>query len=380
MSNPQVDSLELLVLQPTTFCNINCSYCYLPHRDATNAMSLRTVQAIADRIAAYPYLAEDIPVVWHAGEPLAAKLSFYEEALHILSDACPTNHSFRHTIQTNGMLINDEWCEFFTSNQIRIGLSIDGPKKIHDANRQTRRGLGTFDAVMNGVKTLQRHRINFYNIAVVTREALPYADDVFNFFLDNGIMEVGLNFEEIEGANKKSDLLASVYRDDVAAFVDRFTERAITNRDKFRFRELDGFEGAIQADTLFRRQQTSRPGAIISIDHAGNFSTFSPELLGQQVNGRSFSPWNVFTHSLAAMFEDADFKNFATAIESGLNACQATCEYFGVCGGGEPSNKWFENKALDSTETLSCAVSIKCVAEVLLTRLEREITETADPL
>jgi len=111
-----------------------------------------------------------------------------------------------HSIQTNGTLINDGWCEFIKNHDIRIGLSIDGPELVHDAHRKDRRGQGTHARVMEGVRCLRKHGIDFHVIAVVTERSLDYPDEVFNFFLENGMHQIGFNIEEIEGTNASSTL------------------------------------------------------------------------------------------------------------------------------------------------------------------------------
>src|SRR5258708_9586672 len=106
----KVAPLGLLVVQPTTFCNIDCSYCYLSHRAENHRMDVATVRAIARFLRGVELPDAELSIVWHAGEPLTAPVAFYETAFEALrSDAGTT--LFRHHFQTNARLINDEWCQ-----------------------------------------------------------------------------------------------------------------------------------------------------------------------------------------------------------------------------------------------------------------------------
>src|SRR5437588_7446046 len=112
-----------------------------------------------------------------------------------------------HCMQTNGTLINDEWCEFIKGCQIEIGVSLDGPKDLHDHNRKTRSLNGTFDRVVRGLSLLRNHDIPFHVISVLTRRSLADPTAIFEFFESLGIRRVHFNIEEIEGIHSQSSAL-----------------------------------------------------------------------------------------------------------------------------------------------------------------------------
>ena len=137
-------------------------------------------------------------------------------------------------------------------------------------------------------------------------------------------------------------------------------------------REFDSSLAAIRAGGMGDRagQQTT-PMSIISVDCRGNFSSFSPELLGlshERYEGFSFG--NVTHDSFDSMLENETFKIVAQDIEAGVRRCRETCEYFPWCGGGAPVNKLFENGSFESTETMFCRLSKKAVFDVVLEKLE----------
>src|SRR6202044_3736696 len=137
--------IRTVVLQPTPFCNIDCRYCYLPQRSATSVMPLATITVAFEKIFASGWASPQLTVIWHAGEPLVLPVSYYEAAFNAIEALRPPWLELRHSIQTNGMLISQEWCDFIRKWHIGVGVSVDGPKQLHDANRVTRSGAGTFD-------------------------------------------------------------------------------------------------------------------------------------------------------------------------------------------------------------------------------------------
>ncbi len=198
--------VKLLVLQATPFCNIDCSYCYLPHRDSTARMTLPVIEAAVRNVIDSGLLGGRLSVAWHAGEPLTAGLEFYRRAFECIDAVVAGRCPVRHSIQTNAMLIDQAWCDLFAARGVKVGVSVDGPAFIHDQNRRTRDGKGTHAKAMRGVECLVRNGIPFHAIAVVTAAALPHADAIFDFFLAEGFHEVGFNIDELEGERRQSSL------------------------------------------------------------------------------------------------------------------------------------------------------------------------------
>ena len=133
--------LGLLVLQPTPFCNIDCSYCYLSNRQSTARMSLET---LALDLPAYSraraWVGARGGVAW--GRTSGVPLAWYEDAVALMAERRPASLQLTHRFQSNGVLLNEDWARFFARTEARVELSIDGPADLHDANRRTRRGQG----------------------------------------------------------------------------------------------------------------------------------------------------------------------------------------------------------------------------------------------
>jgi len=105
-------------------------------------MSLETLDLVCRRVFESPLLDRQLDVAWHGGEPLAVPLAWYEDAIVLMEKRRPAALRLKHCFQTNGLLVNEDWTRFFARAHARIGLSIDGPANLHDANRRTRRGRG----------------------------------------------------------------------------------------------------------------------------------------------------------------------------------------------------------------------------------------------
>ncbi|MGI0100916.1 MAG: radical SAM protein [Candidatus Micrarchaeaceae archaeon] len=108
----------LVIIQSTPFCNLDCTYCYLPNRDSKERIKFETISNIARVVFSTLNISEKITVLWHAGEPLVVPRDFYETAHNIISSRKPNNIELTYNFQTNGTLIDDSWCEFLKRDNI----------------------------------------------------------------------------------------------------------------------------------------------------------------------------------------------------------------------------------------------------------------------
>lgn len=371
-------SVNLLIIQPTPFCNINCDYCYLPDRNSTKRISFAVLKQTLKRVFANGLVGEELTIVWHAGEPLALPVSFYERAFQVVGELPVLKGQINHSMQTNGMLLNDRWCALIKEHRVRLGVSLDGPDFIHDAHRKKRDGSGTHAQVMKGVETLRRHGIDFHAIAVITDEALDYPDEIFNFFLANEIQRVGFNIEEVEGVNRTSTLNGESVEERVRHFFNRMYYRQKSSGGKVKIREFDRAYQAIalgtDADQAYKQNDQVVPFGIISVDCEGRFSTFSPELLGMSdADHGDFFFGDVRTYDILDARKGDKFRRVSAEVEAGVRLCAETCQYFSYCGGGAPANKYYENGSFATAETMFCRYTIKLPLDIVLADLEESL-------
>jgi uncharacterized protein len=372
--------MDVVVVQPTPFCNINCSYCYLPQRNVTTVMQQSTVTHLFKKIFASGWTRQGLTVIWHAGEPLVVPIAFYEEAFQAIEALRPSELQVRHSIQTNGMLITREWCELFKKWNVGVGVSIDGPRHLHDAHRVTRSGRGTFDKSLAGLRVLQSENVPFHVISVLSEEGIKAPQQMLEFYLAEGISDICFNVEESEG-DHVSGLFA--HRDAQAAFRSFLSEfwRLSRHGGRISFiREVDGM-----LPRVFRPDQTSmrnsqvEPFGMLNVDCLGNVSSFSPELLGlKSAQYNDFIVGNINTQSLEDMRAGAAMTAMTRDIAAGVQACRNDCEYFSVCGGGSPVNKLAENGSFRSTRTAFCGLTQMVPIDLILEAFEQLKTTMDD--
>lgn len=372
--------IRMVVVQPTPFCNLDCDYCYLPNRHLRNQMSLDLIEPIFGRVFSSQFLREDVTICWHAGEPLTVPLSFYETAFAKIEQMaqfhCPDDIYFNHSFQTNGLLITQALCDLFKRYPVHVGVSIDGPDFLHNIHRKTRTGMGSHAGALKGIELLRKNEIPISAIAVLTADSLDYPDEIFDFFIGQGIMDVGFNMEETEGINTQSSLnsnedgLADRYR----AFLSRIWERIAQTNNEFQLREFESICSLVYTNSRLENTDMNYPFRLVNIDHLGNFSTFDPELLSMPTQQYGdFILGNVVTHSFEDVCQTPKFKHVYQDMQRGVTRCRETCNYFGVCGGGAGSNKYWENGTFASTETHACRYRIQTVTDLVLDRLEESV-------
>lgn len=335
-------------------------------------MSERVLDRTFARIFESPLVAGPFTVVWHAGEPMVLRPAWYARAFEIAAAHNRDGVVITHSFQTNGMLLDDEWCAFIRAHELRIGVSIDGPAFLHDRHRVTRKGTGTHRQALEGIARLRVHGIPFHVISVLTDDALDYPDELYAFYREHGVREVGFNVEEIEGPHTRSSLAGAQVETRFRRFLARFFALVAEEGDALHVRELAATMAAIAhggGRDLISTQETT-PFAIVAVDAAGNFSSFSPELLGlTDPRYRDFVLGNVETDAFVDAAQSPAFAAMRDAIAAGVDRCRDGCAYYGFCGGGAPVNKLAENGDFDSTETLFCRLNRKAMLDVVLDRI-----------
>ena len=372
-------AIAIVVVQPTPFCNINCSYCYLPQRDVKTVMQQATVAVLFDKIFASGWASPQLTVIWHAGEPLVLPVAFYETAFAAIEAVRPAGIEVRHAFQTNGMLITPAWCDALKRHDIGIGVSIDGPRHLHDAHRVTRAGRGTFDQTLAGVRLLRREHVPFHVISVLSADSLDAPEEMLDFYLSEGIENVCFNVEESEGDHVSGLFAATDAQQRFARFLERFwTLSRASGRISF-VREIDEMLPRVfRPDDAEIGNVQAAPFGMLNVDCHGNVSSFSPELLGlRNAAYNDFIIGNIVTDTLDDMRRSAPMQAMTRDIAAGVEACRQGCGYFSVCGGGAPVNKLAENGSFRSGATSFCRLTQMVPTDLILDafdRLERNMT------
>lgn len=362
---------RLLIIQFTQFCNINCSYCYLPNRSKPGRMSLEVLEQVFSRCLTSNYCDRRATIIYHAGEPLVVPSQYYREAQRLATRYTLPGASHSHYIQTNGTLINEGWCRFFVESQFKVGVSIDGPAFLHDNKRQTRAGGETHHAVLRGIKLLQQYRIQFSVLAVVTKQTLLHAKQFHDFFYSQSIARIALNVEEIENAHTSSTLSMS----DLPEYYQFISELwDLCACSGIQVREFELARSTLTALPMGQCHPELDPLHSLTFGMDGNFTAFAPELLGVRAETyNDFVLGNITSCSLEEAVDGQLYKTVARQLQLGVEKCRQECAFFDVCGGGNASNKFFENASLSSSTTMCCSFQVKVIMSVVAHKLAQTV-------
>lgn len=178
-----------LLAKPTgATCNLDCSYCFFLSKDSLypnerTRMSNEVLETyIRQRLDSYRD--PEVNIAWQGGEPTLMGLDFFRRSIECVAKYRKPGQKVLHTIQTNGLLLDDEWCAFFKQHDFLVGLSMDGPQPMHDAYRVDKRGRGTFHLVMRAWEALRRHGVDVNVLCTVHAANADHPLEVYRFFRD----------------------------------------------------------------------------------------------------------------------------------------------------------------------------------------------------
>ncbi len=190
--NPR--AFHLMTKPRGAICNLDCKYCYFLSKERLYPGSdFRMSETLLEEYTRQFIDAQHIPEVtfaWQGGEPTLMGLDFYQQAVRYQQKHKKPGMSIYNTLQTNAVTLDDAWCQFFAEHNFLIGVSLDGPRPLHDAYRVDKGGAPTFDRVMNGIRLLQQHGVEFNILTTVHAANADHPLDIYRFFRD----EVGTKF------------------------------------------------------------------------------------------------------------------------------------------------------------------------------------------
>lgn len=190
IANPFAKPLYVMLKPAGAHCNLACKYCYYLEKNKlypTAQRHLMSDEMLEQFTREYIEAQTMNPVLftWHGGEPLLRSIDFYRKALS-LQQKYAGGRRIDNVIQTNGTLLTDEWCEFFAQNHWLVGISIDGPQPDHDHYRLTAAGKPSWKKVMQGIKLLKKHGVEWNAMAVVNAYNANHPLEFYRFFKENG--------------------------------------------------------------------------------------------------------------------------------------------------------------------------------------------------
>ena len=190
IANPFAKPLYVMLKPADAHCNLACKYCYYLEKNKLYPTAQRHLMSdeMLEQFTREYIEAQTMSQVlftWHGGEPLLRSIDFYRKALS-LQQKYAGGRRIDNVIQTNGTLLTDEWCEFFAQNHWLVGISIDGPQPYHDHYRLTAAGKPSWQKVMQGIKLLKKHGVEWNAMAVVNAYNVNHPLEFYRFFKENG--------------------------------------------------------------------------------------------------------------------------------------------------------------------------------------------------
>jgi uncharacterized protein len=384
--------IELVVLQGTPFCNLNCSYCYLSaeSRSQRNIMPLTLIERIFAQIFGSRFLGDKLTVSWHAGEPLTLPVSYYEQAIETIL-ALKTRHGrdnlqLRFDIQTNGVLISDAWCAFFHRYRevFDVGVSCDGPSGLHDRHRVNWSGRPSFVQTSRGMEMLASYGVKYRLIAVVTPDSLGRPEEFIDFFYAKKDEISGFHFNFLSEVNSGKSTLRYDEREVELHY--EFIRRILRKlRDKpgegavFKVRNFAQFYAKMFAPENLRFGNTggeaSFPFRTLNIDVDGNVTTFHAGLYIDVLkdaygDGLGLGIGNISNNTIEEIAASSKLALVIDDFKASQKACERECEYAPLCSGGYEIAKKKRFGTFEVSETPECRLHMKTLADALLDDLD----------
>lgn len=376
--------MRLVVIQPTSRCNLNCRYCYVPNRQDKSTISDDHLETLFEKLFESEFLeGHTVEFLWHCGEPLLVGIDFYKKAIGLIEKFNKNQVEVKQSIQTNGLLLDKNWCEFFRNERWNVGLSVDGPEFLHDLNRRSWNDKPSHSYVMEKHCLMRSEGITTGALCVLTHEHLKYPEDIIEFFASHHFPSVGFNIEEIENANTSSTLHGLSGRLD-PEMLQRFSEFASRLYDAWKpyqgsleVREFQDFFNVaasfLEDGDYVRNPDEVAPLGIITIHKNGDISTYSPEFAGaKDPHYNDFVITNVAEVDFSELQFHPNYLRIFDAVERHKQNCRSNCIYYPICGGAYVSNAYFESGLIETRESTACKLLRQVLTDVLIEKLKAQ--------
>jgi len=187
MSTPEMQ-IHVMAKPSGSACNLDCAYCFFLKKEKLypggHFRMTDEVHEAYIRQLLEAHRTPEVTIAWQGGEPTLMGLDFFRRSLELQRRYQKPGTRIENTFQTNGILLDDEWCRFFHEHNFLIGLSLDGPRELHDFYRKDKKGRGTFERVARAVRLLQKHKVEFNILCAVNSQNAAHPLDVYRFFRD----------------------------------------------------------------------------------------------------------------------------------------------------------------------------------------------------
>ena len=321
----------LLIKPSGSDCNVDCAYCFYKCRapEVGRGRQRMTDEVLTKLIESYVKLRFPLSsFAWQGGEPTLMGLEFYRRVVDLQTEHRTPGQEVSNALQTNAILLDDEWCRFLADNKFLVGISIDGPEEFHDHYRRDLGGGGTFDRVVAAIKRCRNRDVEFNTLTLINNITAEHPDEIFDFLMDLGVryMQFIPCVETDPQTGRVADF--SVSPDQYARFLCRLFDRWMAaGPDKVSIRDFDSIlsfciEGR-QSICTFAHQCSQ----YIVIEHTGD--AFPCDFF---VDPR-WRLGNILDTPIEKLAASPAKRTFARKKQSLPGKC-LVCRYLALCRGG----------------------------------------------
>ncbi|KAA3657365.1 MAG: anaerobic sulfatase maturase [Chloroflexi bacterium] len=353
-------AFHLMVKPRGAICNLDCKYCYFLQKEELYPGSQFRMSVEVLRSYTRQYIesqnSPEVTFAWQGGEPTLMGLGFFEQAVTFQQKFKKPGTRISNALQTNGTLLNDDWCRFFKQRNFLIGLSLDGPRELHDAYRVNKGGQPTFDQVMHGLRLLQKHGVEFNVLSTVHAANAPFPLEVYRFLRD----EVQTQFMQF------------------IPIVERENETGFQEGDEVTGRSVSAVSYGTFLSTIFDEWVRHDVGSTYVqmfdvalgawMGHPGSLCVFAPtcgDALALEHNGDLYSCdhyvepdfllGNIEENKLIPLVASAKQRQFGQHKLDSLPRYCRECEVRFACHGGCPKNRFIKTPDSESGLNYLCA-------------------------
>lgn len=328
-------------------CNLSCGYCYYINKGvkgecgADAQKSFMSDDVLESFVKSYieQQSMPEVLFTWHGGEPMVRGLEFYKKVMALQRKYAKGIH-VDNVLQTNGVLLNEEWCEFLHDNGWLVGISIDGPKEIHDKYRRDTAQKPSFDKVMRGIELLKRYDVMWNAMAVVTKDSALRAREVYRFFKSIEAKYIQFsplvynpecaNMEHLSPMVKDGALTAELWGDFLCNVFDEWEKEDVGEYYVELFDATLACYVGVEPGTCCFSPECGRVGVIESNGDVYSCDHFVvPE----------FRLGNIRNASLLSMMDSKSQRAFGEAKSASLPEKCMRCEFLKLCYGECPKNR-----------------------------------------
>lgn len=328
---PRISSI--LIKPASAVCNLDCSYCFYLDRDLDpyadlpqRRMTTETLERLVETYLFYSY--PQSTFAFQGGEPTLAGLPFFEKLIEFQKRYGRDGHSVSNALQTNGVVLDDNWSQMFREYNWLIGLSLDGPEEINDKYRYNKEGHGTFKWVMRGMESMKKNKVDFNILCVVSQANIDKPRELYRFYKSLGVDNIQyIPLAEFQGGGQR--LPFTITAEEYGKFLVETFEEWWPERRKMRIRFFDNMAEAIAGQKPGSCTMHETCDSYAVVEHNGDVfpCDFFVES-GWKLGNVNIDSWQEIARR-NRRYAFAEKKSIAHP------ECQV-CEYQSICHGGCP--------------------------------------------